>query len=234
MENKKADVLVISPHPDDAEFGAAGSVAGFVQEGKSVVYVICSNGDKGTDDLNVKPEELAKIREQEQLAAADILGVREVVFLRYPDQGLEDTPEFRKEIVRQIRIFKPDLIITADPYRRYFWHRDHRIVGRVVLDAIFPYARDVWAYPDLIKEGLMPHRVNEVWCWASEDKDINLRRDITKTYDIKVEALKCHKSQVKEPFSKEIEKWLCARAKELAEGEKFKLAEGFHRVEVWW
>jgi len=234
MADKKADILVITPHPDDAEFGAAGSVAGFVQEGKSVVYVVCTSGDKGTNDINVKPKDLVKIREQEQLAAADILGVREVVFLRYPDQELEDTPEFRKEIVRQIRKFKPDLIITADPYRRYFWHRDHRIVGRVVLDAIFPYARDVWAYPDLIEEGLLPHKVNEVWCWASESADINLRRDITKTYDIKVEALKCHKSQVKEPFSKEIEMWLCARAKELAEGEEFKLAEGFHQVEVWW
>jgi LmbE family N-acetylglucosaminyl deacetylase len=234
MEDKKADVLVITPHPDDAEFGAAGSVAGFTQEGKSVVYVVCSNGDKGTDDLNMKPEELAKLREKEQLAAADVLGVREVIFLRYPDQGLEDTPEFRKDIVRQIRIFKPDLIITADPYRRYFWHRDHRIVGRVVLDAIFPYARDVWAYPDMIEEGLMPHRVNEVWLWASEGSDINLRRDITKTYNLKVKALKCHKSQVKEPLSKEVERWLCARAKELAKGEKFKLAEGFHQVEVWW
>jgi LmbE family N-acetylglucosaminyl deacetylase len=234
MEDKKADVLVITPHPDDAEFGAAGSVAGFTQEGNSVVYVVCSNGDKGTDDLNMKPEELAKLREKEQLAAADVLGVREVIFLRYPDQGLEDTPEFRKDIVRQIRIFKPDLIITADPYRRYFWHRDHRIVGRVVLDAIFPYARDVWAYPDMIEEGLMPHRVNEVWLWASEGSDINLRRDITKTYNLKVKALKCHKSQVKEPLSKEVERWLCARAKELAKGEKFKLAEGFHQVEVWW
>lgn len=234
MEDKKADVLVISPHPDDAEFGAAGSVAGFVRDGKSVVYVICTNGDKGTDDINVKPEDLAEIREQEQLAAAEVLGVREVVFLRYADQGLEDTPEFRKEIVRQIRIFKPDLVITADPYRRYFWHRDHRIVGRVVLDAIFPYARDVWAYPDMIEEGLLSHRVNEVWCWASENEDINHRVDITETYDVKVKALKCHKTQVSEPLKKEIEMWLCARAKELAEGEKFKLGEGFHRVEVWW
>jgi LmbE family N-acetylglucosaminyl deacetylase len=234
MKDKKADVLVISPHPDDAEFGAAGSIAGFVREGKTVVYVICTNGDKGTDDINVKPEDLAKIREKEQLAATEVLGVREVVFLRYPDQGLEDTPEFRKDIVRQIRIFKPDLIITADPYRRYFWHRDHRIVGRVVLDAIFPYARDVWAYPDMIKEGLLPHKVKEVWCWASEKEDINLRVDITATYDIKVKALECHKTQVSQPLSKEIEMWLCSRAKELAEGEKFKLAEGFHRVEVWW
>jgi LmbE family N-acetylglucosaminyl deacetylase len=234
MKDKKTHILVISPHPDDAEFGAAGSVAGFVRDGKSVVYVICTNGDKGTDDINVKPADLAMTREQEQLAAAKVLGVREVIFLRYPDQGLEDTPQFRKEIVRQIRVFKPDLIITADPYRRYFWHRDHRIVGRVVLDAIFPYARDVWAYPDMIDEGLMPHKVNEVWCWASEDEDINLRMDITDTYDLKVKALKCHKSQVSEPLSKEIEMWLCARAKELAEGEAFKLAEGFHRVEVWW
>ena len=234
MKDKKADVLVISPHPDDAEFGAAGSVAAFVRNGKSVVYVICTSGDKGTEDINLKPEDLAKIREREQLAAAKVLGVREVVFLRHPDQGLEDTPEFRKEIVRQIRIFKPDLVITADPYRRYFWHRDHRIVGRVVLDAIFPYARDVWAYPDMIDEELMPHKVKEVWCWAAEDKDINLRMNITDTYDIKVKALKCHKSQVSEPLSKEIEMWLCSRAKELAEGEAFKLAEGFHRVEVWW
>ena len=88
MKTKKADVVVISPHPDDAEFGAAGSVAGFIRDGKSVVYVICTNGDKGTDDINVKPVDLAKTREQEQLAAAEVLGVREVVFLRYPDQGL--------------------------------------------------------------------------------------------------------------------------------------------------
>ena len=232
MEKKKADVLVISPHPDDAEFGAAGSVAGFVKDGKSVVYVICSNGDKGTDDINVKPEDLVKIREQEQLAAADILGVREVVFLGYPDQGLEDTPEFRKEIVRQIRIFKPDLIITADPYRRYVWHRDHRVVGQVTLDAVFPYARDVWAYPDLIEEGFEPHSVKEIWFWASED--INHRSDITDTFDLKLKALRCHKSQIKESFSEEMEKWLCERAKSMAEGEKFKLAEGFHRAEIWW
>ena len=86
------------------------------------------------------PEELAKIREQEQLVAAKLLGVREVVFLRYPDQSLEDTPEFRKEIVRQIRLYRPETVVTADPNRRYLWHRDHRITGRVVMDAVFPYA----------------------------------------------------------------------------------------------
>ena len=234
MYEKSTDIMVISPHPDDSEFGAAGTVAKMVRQGKTAVYIICTNGDKGTDDLKLKPEKLAKIREKEQLAAAQVLGVKEVKFLRYPDQSLEDTPEFRKDIVRQIRTYRPKLIITSDPYRRYLWHRDHRITGRVVLDAVFPYARDVWAYPDLNEEGLKPHKVQEVWLWAPEGKDINFRSDITETFEIKLKALRCHKSQIKEPFASEMEKWLCQRAKDMAEGENFQLAEAFHQVEVWW
>lgn len=234
MERKKADVLVITPHPDDAEFGAAGSVAKMIKQGKEVVYVVCTTGGKGTEDINTKPQELASTREKEQKKAAQVLGVREVVFLRYPDQEIEDNSQFRKQIVRQIREFKPKLVITSDPYRRYIWHRDHRVVGQVVLDAVFPYARDIWAYPDLLEEGLYPHKVKEVWLWASEKEDINYRSDITLTFDLKLKALRCHKSQIKGPFSKEVEKWLCRRAKHMAEGQKFKLAEGFHRVEVWW
>jgi LmbE family N-acetylglucosaminyl deacetylase len=234
MSKKKADILVITPHPDDAEFGAAGTVANLVQQGKQVAYIVCTNGDKGSDSPDCKPDELAAVREKEQLEAAKVLGVKEVIFLGHPDQSLEDTPEFRKEIVRYIRIYQPDQIITADPYRRYIWHRDHRIVGQVVLDAVFPYARDIWAYPDLIQEGLRPHKVKEVWLWAPEDKDINLRSDISQSFELKVRALQCHKSQIKEPFASEMERWLCQRAKDMAEGEKFKLAEGFHRVEIWW
>ncbi|MCP2604747.1 PIG-L family deacetylase [Candidatus Aminicenantes bacterium AH-873-B07] len=232
MRNERADILVISPHPDDAEFGVAGTVAKWVKEGKSVIYVICTSGEKGIDDINIKPEELAKIREKEQLEAARVLGVSEVIFLRYPDQELEDTPEFRKEIVTLIRKYKPEIVVTSDPYRRYIWHRDHRIVGRVVLDAVFPYARDIWSYPDLLKKGLKPHKVKEVWLWASEN--INYRSDITETFDLKVRALRCHKSQIKESFSVEMEKWLCKRAKTIAQYEKFELAEGFHRIEIWW
>lgn len=234
MKEKHADVLVITPHPDDAEFGTAGTVVNLIRQGKKVVYIVCTNGDKGTDDITLKPEELAKIREKEQIAAAKVVGVDEVIFLRHPDQDLEDTPEFRKEIVRHIRTYRPSLVITSDPYRRYIWHRDHRIVGRVVLDAIFPYARDIWAYPDFIQEGLKPHTVKEAWLWAPEDSDINFRSDITDTFDLKLKALHCHKSQIKESFSAEMEKWLCTRAESLAEGEKFKLAEGFHKVEIWW
>lgn len=234
MSKKKADILVITPHPDDAEFGTAGTVANFVRQGKTVVYIVCTNGDKGTDSLDCKPDVLAAVREKEQLEAANVLGVKEVIFLRHPDQSLEDTPEFRKEIVRYIRLYRPELVITADPYRRYIWHRDHRIVGRVVLDAVFPFARDIWSYPDFLDQGFKPHKVKEVWLWAPEDKDINLRSDISQSFDLKVKALKCHKSQIKEPFASEMEKWLCQRAKDMAGGEKFKLAEGFHRVEIWW
>jgi len=225
-------VMVVTPHPDDAEFGVAGTVARWVREGKSVIYVVCTSGEKGTNDPNMKPAELAKIREQEQLAVAKLLGVREVIFLRHPDQSLEDTPEFRKEIVRLIRMYRPETVVTADPYRRYMWHRDHRIAGQVVLDAIFPYARDRLAYPDLLEEGLQPHKVGEVLLWAVEEP--NYRSDITDTFDIKVAALRCHKSQVGgHPFS-DMGKWLREWAKTMAEGEDFELAEAFHRVEIWW
>ncbi|MFQ5721293.1 MAG: PIG-L deacetylase family protein [Candidatus Aminicenantales bacterium] len=234
MNEKRADILVITPHPDDAEFGAAGTVARLTSQGKTVIYIVCTNGDKGTDSLQLKPEELAKIREKEQLEAAKVLGVKDVIFLRHSDQSLEDTPQFRKEIVSYIRFYRPEIVITADPYRRYVWHRDHRIVGRVVLDAVFPYARDIWAYPDLLQKGLKPHKVREIWLWASEERDINFRSDITPTFDLKLKALGCHKSQIKEPFSTEMERWLCQRARDMAGEEKFKLAEAFHRVEIWW
>ena len=226
----RAQVMVVTAHPDDAEFGAAGTVARWAREGKGIVYVVCSSGDKGTSDRNMKPEELVRIREQEQLDAARVLGVKDVVFLRYIDQGLEDTPEFRKDIVRQIRRYQPEIIIAADPYRRYIWHRDHRIAGQVLLDAVFPYARDHLAYPDLLEEGLEPHKVREVWLWGTEDP--NYRSDITDTFDIKLAALRCHKSQVGD--FPEVEQWLRQRAKQMAEGEGFELAEAFHRVEIWW
>ena len=232
MMTKPAQVMVVTPHPDDAEFGVAGTVACWTREGKNVVYVVCTNGDKGTSDINMKPQELAGIREQEQLAAAKLLGVSEVIFLRHPDQSLEDTPEFRKELVRLIRMYQPEIVVTTDPYRRYVWHRDHRITGRVTLDAIFPYARDFFSYPDLLEEGLQPHKVKEVWLWATEDP--NYRSDITDTFDIKMAALGCHKSQVGDNLSPEMKEWLRGRAKTMAEGEDYQLAEAFHRVEIRW
>ena len=226
-----AQGMVVTPHPDDAEYGVAGTVARWIGEGKDVVYVVCTNGDKGTSNANMKPEVLARIREEEQTAAARSLGVREVIFLRHPDQGLEDTPEFRKELVRLIRIYKPETVATADPYRRYVWHRDHRITGQVTLDAVFPYARDHLSYPDLVKEGLHPHMVREILLWGSED--VNYRIDITKTFHLKLNALRCHRSQVGHIPPQELEEWLRERHREMAKGEDFQLAEAFHRVEIW-
>jgi LmbE family N-acetylglucosaminyl deacetylase len=221
------DVLVISAHPDDAEFGVAGTVARWTRENKNVVYVVCTSGEKGTSDKSINPEQLAEIREKEQLAAADTLGVQEVVFLRYPDQGLEDTPVFREQIVRQIRTFRPRIVVTSDPYRRYIWHRDHRIIGQVVLDAVFPFARDHLAYPAMLEEGLEPHKVREILFWGSED--VNCRFDITETFKSKLSALRCHASQVKELPFENLEEWLRQFCSKMAAGEDFELAEAFHR-----
>jgi LmbE family N-acetylglucosaminyl deacetylase len=228
---EKYYAMVVTSHADDAEFGVAGTVAKWTRDGKKVVYVVCTNGNKGTNDPNMKPERLAKIREKEQRAAAKTVGVNKVVFLGHDDQSLEDTPGFRKEIVRLIRIYRPVVVATTDPYRRYIWHRDHRITGQVVLDAVFPYARDRLAYPDMLKEGLEPHKVQEVLLWGAEEP--NYFSDITDTYDIKIAALRCHHSQVGH-FSKEWNDFLRQRYEGFAKGKDFKLAEAFYRAEVWW
>ena len=232
MKTKLAQVMVVTPHPDDAEYGVAGTVVHWISQGKEIIYVVCTNGDKGTSDPSIKPEELAKIREEEQIAAANLLGVREVIFLRHPDQGLEDTSEFRMEIVRLLRTYRPETVVTADPYRRYVWHRDHRITGQVTLDAIFPYARDLFSYPDLMEEGLYPHKVREVLLWGTEDA--NYRSDITETFHVKLTALRCHGSQVGHIPLQELEKRLRERHGLSAQGENFQLAEAFHRVEILW
>ena len=221
-------LMVISPHPDDCEFGTAGTAAKLSREGKKVVYVICTNGDKGSSDPKMTSPRLAKIREKEQKAAADIVGVSEVVFLRFPDQGLEDSYEFRKALVREIRRFKPFVVATSDPYRKYMWHRDHRMAGQVAADAVFPYSRDHLAYPDLLQQGFEPHKTREMWFWGTEEP--NLRIDITDTFDIKIKALSCHKSQfdVNDQMIEHVREMSTMSAK----GEKFKLAKAFHRVEL--
>ncbi len=228
--SKKADAMVVIPHPDDAEFEVGGTAARWIKEGKRVIYVVCTNGDKGTGDRSITPKQLAAVREAEQRDAAQLLGVHEVIFLRYPDQVLDDTPAFRKDIVRMIRMHRPDILVTSDPYHRYIYHRDHRIVGQVSLDAVYPYARDHLAYPDLMAEGLEPHKVKKMLFWASDD--INLRSDITDTFDSKIAALRCHKSQMSMYPAPLLEDYLKERSREFAEGENYELAEAFHLVNV--
>jgi LmbE family N-acetylglucosaminyl deacetylase len=229
---KQAQVMVITPHPDDAEFGAAGTVAGLVAQGKEVVYIICTNGNKGTSNRAMKPETLINIREKEQRAAAKVLDVREVIFLGYSDQALEYTLEFRKRLVRLLRSYRPETVITVDPHQHYlWWHRDHRICGEVAMDAIFPYTRDHLAYPDMLDEGLEPHKVTELLLFNTDNP--NYRVNITGTFDKKLAALMCHKSQVAE-FSMQLGERLREWAKDAAKEEEYTLAEAFHRVDMWW
>ena len=225
--NTAIDIMVVAPHPDDAEYGAAGTVAKWTGAGKQVIYIICTNGDKGTNNPEIKPEQLIEIREKEQRAAAEVLGVSDVIFLGYPDLHLEASPGFVREMVRQIRLYRPRTIVTTDPYRRYVWHRDHRVTGQVVLDAVYPLARNRPAYPELLEEGLEPHKVEELFFWAPED--INYRSDITDTIDLKLSALLCHASQLVEFDSTALEERLKSRCRQFAEGEEFEFAEAFHR-----
>lgn len=228
MQDKQV-VMVVSPHPDDSEFGAGGTVAKWVKEGQRVIYVVCTNGDKGSADPEMTSERLAKIREQEQREAAKVLGVGEVVFLGHPDGGLEDTPTFRGELVRLIRKYRPDTVMTTDPYRKYSSHRDHRITGIVTLDAVFPYARDHLSYPEYKAEGLRPHKVREVYLWGSEEPDTFI--NISETFDLKIAALSCHVSQVGQHLG-EREKWVKERAASLGQAHGIPLAEAFRRIEI--
>jgi LmbE family N-acetylglucosaminyl deacetylase len=222
-------VLVVTPHPDDAESGAGGIIARWTKQGRQVVLVVCTNGDKGTGDPTVKPADLARTREEEQRQAAAVLGIAEVVFLRFPDQGLEDCSEFREKLVRQIRTYRPATVVTIDPYRRYIRHRDHEMCGRVTLDAIFPYARDPLSYPEHLQEGLQPHKVQEVYLWGSEEPDTFL--DITETFTTKLDALYCHASQMKRPRTEREADWRDYYA-EIGKRVGVPLAEPFKRIDI--
>ena len=145
--------LVITPHPDDAEVWAGGVIAKWTRAGAEVHCVVCTDGGRGSDNREVSSEELAATRSREQRAAADILGISNLEMLGRPDGELEDTADFRKDLVRQIRLVKPDVVLTAEPYRRNMqWHRDHRIAGQVALDAVFPYARGPPALWRLVRQ----------------------------------------------------------------------------------
>jgi LmbE family N-acetylglucosaminyl deacetylase len=192
-------ILVAVAHPDDAEFGCAGSVARWVAEGCEVVYCLFTSGDRGSDDPAMTPARLARLREAEQRAAARVLGVADVVFFGYPDGELEDTREARRDIVRAIRRFRPDRVVTQNPFptlNPYAGHRDHRHAGRLTLDAVYPYARDRMHFPELLAEGLQPHRVREVYLMGHAEPDVFV--DITGTMERKLQALRCHASQLRD------------------------------------
>jgi LmbE family N-acetylglucosaminyl deacetylase len=192
-------VLVIFSHPDDAEFGAAPTIAALAASGARVDYVVTTDGGKGTDDPAMTPERLAATRASEQRAAADVLGVRDIVHLEYPDGYLTASLELRRDIVRQIRRFRPDLVIAQNPQRRmdgnpFISHPDHLATGEATLAAVYPAARDRLNFPELLDEGLEPWKVAQVLVSGVERP--NLWVDVMATYDIGLQALRCHVSQV--------------------------------------
>lgn len=192
-------VLVVMAHPDDAEFICAGTVARWASEGSEIVYVLVTSGDKGSNDPTITSEQLVAIREAEQLEAARILGVKHVEFLRYRDAEVVPDLGLRRDLVRVIRRFKPDAVISQDPTSRYFGqqyiqHPDHIAVGEATLAAVFPSARDRLTFPELLEEGLEPHIVPYVYLTGSQNPDVFV--DITAWFDRKIAALRAHRSQL--------------------------------------
>jgi len=173
-------------------------------------------------------KKLLALREREQRAAGKVLGVRKCVFLRYPDGYVEDTAELRGKIVRELRRLKPDLVVTWDPFRRGFNHRDHRLTGQAALDAIYPLARNPLGYPEHLDEGLEVHRVNEVLLAGTDQADYYV--DVSAFLGKKIEALQEHKSQIGQAPVKELRKRLRARMAETGKQAGCKLAEGFRRL----
>ena len=191
--------MVVVAHADDAEFGCAGTVVKWCREGLEVVYVICTDGSKGSSDPDMTPGRLVETRRNEQIAAGKVLGLKEVVFLGYEDAMLQPTLELRRDIAKEIRRHKPDILICMSPVRNlegtgYIGHPDHMASGEAALSAVFPAARDRMTFPELLKQGLEPHKVREVLISGSPNPDKWI--DVSDHMDLAVEALKQHASQV--------------------------------------
>ena len=197
MADRIERVLVVVAHPDDAETGAGGTVAKLVRQGARAAYVIVTSGTMGSSDRTMTPDRLARIREAEQRSAARTLGVEHVEFLGGDDGEVADTRDLRRDITRQIRKWRPDLVIAQNPHRTdnlFASHRDHRVTGVVVLDCVYPLARDHLAFPELLPE-YEPHRVREIYIVKWQEKDHQVAVDISETIGLKLEAIACHQSQ---------------------------------------
>ena len=226
--------LVVTAHPDDSEFGTAGTVAKLVKDGCEVAYVIVTDGNKGSSDRTMTPERLAGIRAEEQRHAARTVGVEHVQFLGYPDGEVEDTRALRRDVAREIRRWRPELVITQNPHRTSFLpasHRDHRVVGGVVLDCVYPLARDHMAFPELMPE-FEPHSVRQAYVMQWENPQHIV--DIADVMDLKIRALACHASQFGDGDFAAVEARVRERSRELGRPKGYAYAEAFDRIVVPW
>ncbi len=240
MKNSRSDpltpkvVLGVAAHPDDLDFGASGTMAGFARAGAAVHYLILTDGSKGSTDESLTPAQLVALREAEQRAAVTSIGGAGVQFLGHPDACLEVSLELKKEIVKVIRTVKPDIVITMDPSmiysakRGFINHPDHRAAGQATLDAVFPLARDHLSFPELQAEGLTPH-ITPIVLLVNFD-DSNYIIDISDTFEQKIAALHAHASQVSDIEA--TRSWVETWAAEVGRAEGFERAEAFVRIDI--
>lgn len=222
--------MFICAHPDDLEFGIAGTAAKWAKLGCEVVYVLLTDGNAGSHEAGMTPEKLADIRRAEQNEAGRITGVKECIYLGYPDGLLVNSLELRKELVKIMRQYKPQVVGAMDPTNffpssDYINHPDHRAAGTAVLDAVFPAVEMPILYPDLVEQGYLAHKVNYVYVYFTHQP--NYYVDISDTIETKIEALRAHKSQMGEwdPADR-IRQW----AKDTGKQVGFSAAEAFRRI----
>lgn len=226
-------VLVVTAHPDDVDFGSAGSVAVWTDAGVHVTYCIVTDGDAGGFDATISRPEMAEIRRAEQTTAAKHVGVNDLVFLGYPDGRVESTLDLRRDISRVIRQVRPQRVVSQSPERNYqrvyASHPDHLATGEATLCAVYPDARNQFAHPELLEEGLEPWTVPEVWMAATGTPDRFV--DITDVVDRKLDALRSHVSQHPDPgrLDELIRTWSAAIAKSAGFPDG-RLAEGYLRI----
>jgi LmbE family N-acetylglucosaminyl deacetylase len=227
-------VMVVGAHPDDPEFGCAGTVTKWAQAGRSITYVLLTSGDKGSRDPDVRPGQLAALREAEQRAAAAEIGVEQVIFLHYPDGLLENTLELRRRVCGLLRQYRPHILMAIDPWRRYQLHPDHRAAGLVALDAIYA-AREWYIFPEQLVDEAEPWRVKEAYLYWTGDADY--WEDITCCIEVRIAALMHHISQVgadPEKLAERVRERACKtgeEAREKLDQDGYEYAEGFKRFQ---
>ena len=226
--------MVVVAHADDAEFGCSGTVAKWCSQDVEVVYVLCTDGSKGTENREISSDQLAEIRRNEQLGAAEVLGLKDVVFLGYPDAYLEPTLELRRDITREIRRHKPEVVICMYPSRNLDggrWgvgHPDHIASGEATLSAIFPAARDHLTFPELLKEGLETHKVAEAWIMGHPEPDHWV--DVTDHVDTAIAALVRHSSQLTGRDLEAIRDSMRKSRRERSVGKGMQYGESFRKI----
>ena len=221
-------VMVIAAHPDDPEFGCAGTIAKWAREGKEITYLLLTSGDKGSRDLRMPPGELAARREEEQRAAAEAIGVGRVLFLRHPDGLLENNMALRREIAGQIREWRPDIVVTIDPWRKYQLHPDHRAAGQAALDAVYA-SREWYIFPEQLVGDRQPWRVREAYLFWTDSPDY--WEDVSCCIEDRISALQRHTSQVGERLDQVAER-IREAARNAGKEAGHEYAEAFKRLRL--